>query len=66
MKNSKDYCEEALKDLGASEEYGVPIQAVTELALIKAMKDFLEELQDSIPDFQFDSEGSLLTKERNF
>jgi hypothetical protein len=66
MKTSKEYYEEALKELGATDDVGVPMQAATEIALIKALKDFLDEFQESMPPFSFDSEGNLLVKERNY
>lgn len=57
MKTSKEYYQEALKELGASKEMGIPIQAATEVALIKAMKDFLEEIP-----FSLDSDGCLYVR----
>lgn len=63
MKTSKEYYDEALEELGASKDRGIPITAGTELALIKAMKDFLEELEGLAP-FQFDDSGNLRVTER--
>lgn len=57
--HSKMICVNTISASRTSVDYSIEILTMT-------MKDFLEEIEQVIPDLQFDENGSVLTKERNF